>query len=82
MCKNEFDFNKLYREGLTYRPISDIPKIEEAVRREVGELPKSNKSYTNLGSQSQKNLATFIEQVKSYIEMCNTKNDTPKKLEL
>lgn len=43
LMSNNFDFNKLFREGLNYQRLSDVDKLRERIAREFNEAPQFNR---------------------------------------
>jgi len=50
--ENNFNFNKLFKEAVSYTRLSDKDIIKQRIAKFFKEAPEFNRSYTHLGSQS------------------------------
>ena len=50
LMSNNFDFNKLFKEGISYQRLCDKEIIQQRIAKKFGESPEFNRSYTHLGT--------------------------------
>ena len=63
MLENNFDFNKLFKEGLNYTRLSEKEEVKSRIAKSVGEAPEFNRMFTHLGSQSSSSLQNYVKKV-------------------
>jgi hypothetical protein len=68
LLENNFDFNKLFKEGLNYERLSDKELLKERMAKYLKEQPQFKRFYTHLGSQSSKSLDTLVAKVQMFVE--------------
>ena len=74
LIDNNFNFNKLFKEGLTYQKLSDKDLIHSRIAKVVGDAPPYKRFYTSLGQQSQTSLKDYLVKCQDFVE--KTRSDT------
>lgn len=52
LMQNHFDFNKLFREGISYQRLADKELVESRLARHLNESPPFHRQSTRLGTRS------------------------------
>lgn len=63
LLDNNFDFNKLFKEGINYTRLSEKDQIEERMKKYLREAPEFKRFFTHLGSKSSQSLDELIAKV-------------------
>jgi hypothetical protein len=68
--KNNFNFNKLFTEGVGYQRLSDKLKVWEKIQR-VGENRgyHTRNSHTNICSRSRQTLDHFVRKTANFVAL-------------
>ena len=82
LMSNNFDFNKLFKSGISYQRISDKDIIKQRVSRQLFELPQFTRSHTHLGTKSTQTLESYVKKVQNFVELAKKDANQTKVLEL
>ena len=80
--RNKFDFNKLFKSGISYQRIIDKDIIKQRVSRQLFELPQFTRSHTHLGTKSTQTLESYVKKVQNFVELAKKDANQTKVLEL
>ena len=72
---NKFDFNKLFKEGISYQRLSDVDLVKRRIARKFNEAPQFNRMYTHLGTQSKRTLEEYLAKVQNFVELSKRSPD-------
>jgi hypothetical protein len=82
LLQNNFDFNKLFKEGINYARLSDKNLVGDKVAKFLKEAPDFKRFYTNLGSQSSQTLESLITKVQHFVEKAKLDTNNQHNMEL
>lgn len=68
LLDNNFDFNKLFKDGINYSRLSEKDQINERMKKYLREAPEFKRFYTHLGSKSSQSLDELISKVQNFVE--------------
>jgi exonuclease VII small subunit len=50
LIENKFDFNKLFKEGVSYQRLCDKELVRDRIRKNIQTNSKGSRFYTHLGT--------------------------------
>ena len=92
LMQHNFDFNKLFKEGVNYQRLSDEPLVkkkidlrsEEDIIRSTGGITSNQgiryntqRAYTSIGSTSQTSLEDYVRKVANFAILAQSREDWP-----
>ena len=80
--ENHFDFNKLFKEGLSYQRLCDSERVKKQILQHTDRLPKFNRMWTHIGQARLDEIQGYVERVRQFIKSCQSDDEEYKVLEL
>mmetsp|Transcript_10273 Transcript_10273/g.15632 ORF Transcript_10273/g.15632 Transcript_10273/m.15632 type:complete len:130 (+) Transcript_10273:178-567(+) len=77
LIDNKFDFNKLFKEGISYQRLCDKELVKDRIRGSFLPQSRFKRFYTHLGTSSKNSLGDLMNQVFDFVEKAR-KNPTDK----
>jgi hypothetical protein len=78
LISNNFDFTKLFREGISYARLSEKDLVKSRIDKKINGV-HLGRFYQHMGSRSQKDLDFYMSKVHSFVEQTNKRDPENKK---